>query len=106
MLYATTPQMFKGADAAAFERLAAGVRHPLYGADCYGYALLSGGWSDLVVEASLQAYDFCACVAVVEAAGGVMTDWQGRALTPASDGRVVACGDPRLLQPVLARLAG
>jgi inositol-phosphate phosphatase/L-galactose 1-phosphate phosphatase/histidinol-phosphatase len=106
MLYATTPDMFRGADAAAFGRVAAAVRHTLYGADCYASALLAGGWSDLVVEASLQPYDFCALVPVVESAGGVMTDWQGRPLTLESDGRVVACGDPRLLEPVLARLAG
>jgi inositol-phosphate phosphatase/L-galactose 1-phosphate phosphatase/histidinol-phosphatase len=106
MLYATTPHQFVGADAAAFARVAGAVRHPLYGADCYAYALLAGGWSDVVVEAQLHAYDFCACVPVVEGAGGVMTDWQGKPLTPASDGRIVAAGDPRLLQPILARLSG
>ncbi|MBV8168876.1 MAG: histidinol-phosphatase [Alphaproteobacteria bacterium] len=105
MLYATSPHQFRGADEAAFARVAGAVRHPLYGADCYHYAMLAAGWSDIVVEASLQAYDFCACVPVVEGAGGVVTDWQGRPLTPASDGRVVACGDRRLLEPILARLS-
>jgi inositol-phosphate phosphatase/L-galactose 1-phosphate phosphatase/histidinol-phosphatase len=106
MLYATTPHMFRDADAAAFARLADVVRHPLYGADCYAYALIAGGWSDIGVEAQLQPYDFCALVPVVEGAGGVMTDWRGNPLTTASDGRVVACGDRRLLPAVLARLAG
>ena len=105
-LYATTPHMFHGADAASFARLATRVRYPLYGADCYAYAMAAGGWNDLVVEASLQAYDFCALVPVVEGAGGVMTDWRGRPLTTQSDGRVVACGDRRLLEPTLACLAG
>jgi len=106
MLYATTPDMFRGADAAAFGRLTPQVRHALYGADCYAYAMVAGGWSDLVVEAALKPYDFCALVPVVEGAGGVMADWSGHALTTRSDGRVVACGDRRLLDPVLARLAG
>ncbi len=106
MLYATTPHMFRDADAKAFARLVDAVRHPLYGADCYAYALIAGGWSDVGVEAQLQPYDFCALVPVVEGAGGVMTDWQGKPLTTASDGRVVACGDPRLLPAVLTRLAG
>jgi inositol-phosphate phosphatase/L-galactose 1-phosphate phosphatase/histidinol-phosphatase len=106
MLYATSPHMFRGADETAFARLTAAVRHPLYGADCYAYALVAGGWNDIVVEASLQAYDFCACVPVIQGAGGVMTDWQGRPLTPGSDGRIVASGDPRLHDQVLARLAG
>jgi inositol-phosphate phosphatase/L-galactose 1-phosphate phosphatase/histidinol-phosphatase len=106
MLYATSPHQFRGADEAAFARVVGAVRHPLYGADCYHYAMLAAGWSDIVVEASLQAYDFCACVPVVEGAGGIVTDWQGKPLTPASDGRVVAVGDPRLLEPILARLSG
>jgi len=105
-LYATTPHMFRGADADAFARLAARVRYPLYGADCYAYAMVAGGWNDLVVEASLGTYDFCALVPVVEGAGGVMADWQGHGLTTRADGRVIACGDPRLLDPALACLSG
>jgi inositol-phosphate phosphatase/L-galactose 1-phosphate phosphatase/histidinol-phosphatase len=105
-LYATTPHMFRGADADGFARLTARVRYPLYGADCYAYAMLAAGWNDLVVEASLGVYDYCALVPVVEGAGGVMADWQGRPLTTGSDGRVIACGDRRLLEPALACLAG
>ena len=39
-------------------------------------------------------HDFMALVPVIEGAGGVMTDWQGRPLTAASAGQVVAAGDP------------
>ena len=48
-----------------------------------------------VIEAGLNAHDFMALVPVVEGAGGMMTDWVGQPLTPASDGRVIAAGDPR-----------
>ena len=51
------------------------------------------GFADLVIEASLQPYDYCAVIPVIEGAGGMMTDWQGKALTIESDGRVVAAGD-------------
>ena len=93
MLYATSPEMFGGADAEAFERLRSQVRHALYGCDCYAYGLLASGHVDLVVEASLQPYDYAALVPVVEGAGGIITDWAGKALTLASDGRVIAAGD-------------
>ena len=66
------------------------------GADCYAYAQLASGFIDLVVEAGLKPYDYCALVPVIEGAGGVITDWQGRALDIASDGRVLAAGDPAL----------
>ncbi len=93
MLYATSPHMFKGADAEAFARVRDRVRHPLYGGDCYAYGLLASGHADLVVEASLKPHDYAALVPVVEAAGGIITDWAGERLTLDSDGRVVAAGD-------------
>lgn len=106
MLYATDPGMFQGSDAAAFERLSRQVLYPLYGADCYAYGLLASGYTDLVVEASLEPYDYCALVPVVEGAGGVMTDWTGAALTVSSDGRVIAAGDSRVHGAAMALLAG
>ena len=49
-----------------------------FGADCYAYGLLACGFIDLVLEASLKPYDFCAMVPIVEGAGGVATDWRAR----------------------------
>ena len=106
-LYSTAPElMFKDADAAGFERLRAAVKFARAGGDCYAYAQLASGFIDLVVEGGLKPYDYCALVPVVEGAGGVITDWEGRALTLGSDGRVVACGDPRLAAGVRAKLGG
>ncbi|MDX1484988.1 MAG: histidinol-phosphatase [Alphaproteobacteria bacterium] len=106
ILYATSPHMFEGADAEAFARVRDEVRHPLYGADCYAYGLLASGHADLVVEASLQPYDYAALVPVVEGAGGVITDWAGAPLTIASDGRVIAAGDAAIHARALDLLQG
>jgi inositol-phosphate phosphatase/L-galactose 1-phosphate phosphatase/histidinol-phosphatase len=106
VLYATSPLMFRpGAERAAFERLQVAVRYPLFGGDCYSYGLLAMGFVDLVVEAGLDRHDFMALVPVVEGAGGVMTDWHGRPLSAASDGRIVAAGDPRIHHAALELLA-
>jgi inositol-phosphate phosphatase / L-galactose 1-phosphate phosphatase / histidinol-phosphatase len=105
-LFATTPDMFKGEDAAAFARVSAGAKLVRFGADCYAYGLVAAGFVDLVVEASLKPYDFCAIVAIVEGAGGVASDWQGRSLNLASDGRVVIAGDARAHKAALALLDG
>ena len=65
-----------------------------YGMDCYAYALLAAGHIDLVIEAGLNAYDICAPIAVIEAAGGIVTNWQGG---PAHDGgQVLAAANPEL----------
>ena len=104
-VFSTSPDMFKGDDAAAHARVAAAAKLVRFGADCYAYGLLALGSIDLVVEASLKAYDFSAMAPIVEGAGGVASDWRGAKLTLASDGRVVVAGDRRAHQQALALLA-
>jgi inositol-phosphate phosphatase/L-galactose 1-phosphate phosphatase/histidinol-phosphatase len=98
--------MFKGEDAAAFARVSAAVKLVRFGADCYAYGLLAAGFVDLVLEASLKPYDFCAMVPVVEGAGGIATDWRGGSLDIASDGRILVAGDRRAHEAAVALLAG
>ncbi len=105
-LFATTPDMFRGADAEAFQRLKSAVKLARFGGDCYAYGLLAAGFVDLVVEACLKPYDYAALVPVIVGAGGSMTDWQGGPLGLTSDGRVLACGDPRLAPAARGVLAG
>jgi myo-inositol-1(or 4)-monophosphatase len=70
-----------------------------YGLDCYAYALLASGHVDLVVEAGLQPYDIQAPIAVIEAAGGIVTDWRGG---PAwQGGRVVAAANAAVHEAAL-----
>ncbi|WP_171185441.1 inositol monophosphatase family protein [Ruegeria sp. HKCCC2117] len=64
--------------------------------DCYPHALLAAGHVDAVVDYDLQPYDYLAVAPLIAAAGGVMTDWQGRALTLESDGAVVSAATPDL----------
>jgi fructose-1,6-bisphosphatase/inositol monophosphatase family enzyme len=70
------------------------------------YGLLASGHMDLCFEASLSPYDFAALVPVVEGAGGMMCDWNGKPLTLTSDGRVIALGDQTLKQDVLKIIQG
>lgn len=104
-LATTGPYLFDGPDLARFDALRQAARDTLWGGDCHNYALAASGHLDLVVEARLQLYDFAALVPVVEGAGGRMTDWQGRPLGQHSDGRVIAAGDPALIEPVAAILS-
>ena len=104
-VFATSPDMFKGDDAAAFARVAAATKLVRFGADCYAYGLLAHGFIDLVIEASLKPYDFSAMLPVVEGAGGIATDWRGAPLSLASDGRVVVAGDRRAHEAALTLLA-
>ncbi len=78
LIMSTFPEVGTEAEGTAFHRLARQCRLTRYGTDCYAYALIAAGQVDLVVEAGLQAYDVHAPIAVIEAAGGIVTDWQGR----------------------------
>lgn len=102
-LFTTFPEVGSAEERAGFERVRDAVRLTRYGNDCYAYALLAAGQIDLVIEAGLHAYDICAPIAVIEAAGGIVTDWQGR---PAhGGGRVIAASSAALHAEALALLA-
>jgi myo-inositol-1(or 4)-monophosphatase len=102
-LFTTAPSIFSADERAAYDALEHDVRLARYGADCYAYCMVAAGQVDLVVEAGLEPYDVVALIPIVEGAGGVMTSWTGG--SAAAGGRVVASGDPRLHDAVLARLA-
>jgi histidinol phosphatase-like enzyme (inositol monophosphatase family) len=77
LLFTTFPEVGTAAEGAAFRAVAERVKLVRYGMDCYAYALLAAGQIDLVIEAGLSNYDVQAPIAVIEAAGGIVTDWQG-----------------------------
>ncbi|MCK5275907.1 MAG: histidinol phosphate phosphatase, partial [Alphaproteobacteria bacterium] len=72
------------------------VKFVHYGGECYQYAMLASGHIDLVVEGDMAPYDYCAHVPIIEGAGGVITDWQGKPLGLESGGKVVAAASPGL----------
>ena len=105
--FTTSPDMFQGPDLVAMEALSRACRFRRFGGDCYNYALVALGGADIVLERDLKPYDYMALVPVVEGAGGVMTDWAGRALDLGSPGQVLAAATGALRDqalPYLGRL--
>ncbi len=101
-LMTTFPEVGSLEERRGFEAVSRAARLTRFGMDCYGYALVALGQVDLVIEAGLQAYDVQAPIAVVKAAGGIVTDWRGR---PAHrGGRVIAAANPRIHAEALALL--
>ena len=101
----TSPAAFPDGDLARFQRVGGGAGDTLWGGDCHNYGLVASGHLDAVVESGLKLYDFAALIPVVEGAGGLMTDWQGRPLDADSPGQVIAAGDPVLIEQIVALLA-
>jgi histidinol phosphatase-like enzyme (inositol monophosphatase family) len=104
-LSCTGPGML-GDDIPRWQRLADVVRRVSWGGDCYAYGLLALGHIDVIAEVAMKLWDWAALVPVIEGAGGKITDWSGQALRPDGDGRVLAVGDPELLDAAIARLTG
>jgi histidinol phosphatase-like enzyme (inositol monophosphatase family) len=100
-MYTTHPSMFiDESDWARFSRLAGGVRMQRYGGDCMSYCLLALGHIDLVVENHLQPYDIVPLIAIIEAAGGVITNGDGQ--SPLTGGLAIAAATPELHAAALA----
>ena len=104
ILFSTFPEVGTPGEGAAFRRVAALAKLVRYGMDCYGYALVAAGQIDLVIEAGLQAYDVQAPMAVITAAGGIVTDWQGRPCP--QGGQVLAAANAKIHAEAMALLNG
>lgn len=103
LLYCTHESMFANqGNLDAFHRVAEKARLQRFGGDCYSYCMLALGQVDLVVEDTLQPYDIVPLIPIIEAAGGVITDADGK--TPVSGGFVVAAANKQLHEEVMALL--
>ncbi len=103
IILSTYPEVGAPREAEAFRAVSEKAQLTRYGLDCYAYMLVALGQSDLVIEAQLQAYDIQAPMAVVQAAGGVVTDWRGGPCD--HGGQVIAAAKPRVHEEALALLA-
>ena len=101
----TDPDAFDDAIRPGMQRLRDAAGWTLYEGGCLSFAALAAGRIGVSVYASnLENFDICALVPVVEGAGGVITDWQGGALTIESSGEIVASADRALHDEVLSLL--
>ncbi len=104
ILFSTFPEVGTPDEGAAFRAVAKHVKLVRYGMDCYAYALLAAGQVDLVIEAGLNNYDIQGPIGVIEAAGGIVTDWQGGPVH--MGGRALAAANPVIHAAALDILSG
>jgi len=104
ILCCTDPDMFDAQKLKQFMAVEKEVHTRRFGGDCYSYGMLASGYVDLVVEADMKTYDFMALIPVIEGAGGVITDWEGKALHQSLTGTVLAAATSELHQEALRLL--
>ena len=103
-LMTTSPHLFREAGEQAYFNVESKVKLFRYGCDCYAYCLLAGGQIDMVMESGLQIYDIAALIPIIEAAGGVVTNWAGG--DASMGGSILAAANRELHAQALELLKG
>lgn len=94
ILFTTFPELGTDMERMAFEAVRDQVRLTRYGLDCYAYMLLAMGQIDIVIEAGLHPFDIQGPIGVIEAAGGIVTNWQGEPVH--MGGQILAAGNAHM----------
>ncbi len=102
VLSTTDPFILTPAERGAFEHIRQTARLTRYGLDAYGYARLAAGTIDMVAETGLKSHDVAALIPLIEAAGGVVTNWRGQ--PPQLGGQIVAAANRTILDQALVSL--
>lgn len=84
ILYTSALEQFDRSRHDRFSTLAAKVCFTRFSHDCYAAGLLALGGIDLLIESNVFDYDILPQMPIVQAAGGTVTDWDGRQLGDAS----------------------
>ena len=62
---------------AAYQRLRAATKLERTWGDCYGHMLVATGRAEIMLDPTLDQWDACALLPILEEAGGRFTDWRG-----------------------------
>jgi histidinol-phosphatase len=89
----TTDDAFRAAPARlnAWENLRTAAGLSRTWGDCYGYILVATGRAEAMVDGALSVWDAAPVMPIIQEAGGVFTDWSGRA-TPSGNSAIATNG--------------
>ncbi len=106
LMSTSNPDYYDRTNAPALERLKQATRFAVYGGSCMFYAQMASGRVDICIDVAFSAWDYMALIPVVQGAGGVFTDWQGRPAGLHTGSQYIAAGDARIHEQALKVLAG
>ncbi len=102
----SNPDFLDADEMSVFTVLKSRVRYVQYGASCYAYAMLASGRTDIGLDAKFEPFDVFAPAAVIEGAGGIVTDWAGKAIDLEWQGRILAAGCEAIHEQAMEILDG
>lgn len=84
IVYTSALEQFDHLARERFSDLAMEARFTRMSHDCYAAGLLALGTVDLLVESKVFDYDILPQIPIIEGAGGIVSDWNGRPLDDSS----------------------
>lgn len=93
----SNPDFMTEAEQASFAEIRKTVPYVQYGGSCYAYGMLASGRTDIAIDSGLESFDVFASAAVIQGAGGFLTDWSGNEIDLHSSGQIIAAGDKNCL---------
>lgn len=94
ILSVCNPDFFHPEEHPALDALREATAWRIYGGACLSFGLLASGRTDVHIDTQFKIHDLAPYAPIIEGAGGVVTDWDGRPLTLSSGPRILAAGDP------------
>lgn len=94
ILSASNPDFFDAEETPALDAMRAATAWRIWGGACMSFGLLASGRTDAAFDTRLKLWDFAPFRPIIEGAGGVVTDWEGRPLDHKTGKRIMAAGDP------------
>ncbi len=88
---------------AFLDSLRLNARSVLYDADAYFYSLLAAGHVDIALDARMNRCDIAPLIPIIEAAGGVITTWDGDSAR--MGGNIIAAASRQLYDMAMKLLA-
>ena len=97
----TSPNMFNKSEFGLYTKVEKKCKNSVWGGDCHNFALLAGGYLEIVIENNLSWHDIAALVPVIEEAGGCVCDWKGNKVHEKGKGDIIACNNEFTQKEVL-----
>lgn len=94
ILSASNPDFFDAEETPALDTMRAATAWRIWGGACMSFGLLASGRTDAAFDTRLKLWDFAPFRPIIEGAGGVITDWEGRPIDHRTGKRIMAAGDP------------
>ncbi len=100
----TAPYLFeKHGHQDRLKRIENTVQHLRFDADAYFHCMVAAGQLGIAIDTGLQPYDIAALIPIVEAAGGIVTTWDGKDASGGGD--ILVAANQALHEQAMALLA-